>query len=174
MKKLLLHVCCGPCSTHVIDELKDNEMTLFFYNPNIYPRDEYLRRLEAASKVADKKNIHFIDGDYDQETWDDYVKGYEKEPEGGKRCELCFEYRLRKTAEYARKNGFDTFATTLTISPHKDAKKIHAIGKAQEKEHGVSFLESDFKKGFKESVEMSKELGLYRQNYCGCRFSMRR
>jgi predicted adenine nucleotide alpha hydrolase (AANH) superfamily ATPase len=175
MKRLLLHVCCGPCSTHVINELKGEfKLTLLFYNPNVYPEAEYLRRLEAAKQVAKDVGVMLVEGNYDSIGWENYVAGHENEQEGGKRCELCYEFRLRKTAEMAK--GFEMFATTLTVSPHKNASKINEVGRRIENELGVKFLLADFKKrdGFLKSVELSKKCGIYRQNYCGCRFSFKR
>ncbi|MFH1511530.1 MAG: epoxyqueuosine reductase QueH [Candidatus Woesearchaeota archaeon] len=172
--KILLHVCCGPCSAHAIEQLKRQyELTAFFYNPNIWPRGEYAKRLTAAIIVCKQMGVEFLDRDYDTANWETAVAGFESEPEGGKRCEKCFEYRLKKTAEYANKNGFQIFATTLTTSPHKDSKKINKIGKHFAEEYGIEFVQADFKKqdGFLKSNKMSKEMGIYRQSYCGCRFS---
>jgi predicted adenine nucleotide alpha hydrolase (AANH) superfamily ATPase len=173
MVRVLLHVCCGPCSTHVIEELgKEYEVTAYFYNPNVYPKKEYEHRLESAKTVASRSGVDFVEGPYDSEAWNEKVKGFEDEPEGGKRCERCFEVRLRKTAEQAR--GLDAFATTLTTGPRKEEAVINAIGRRIGEEKGVKFLEADWKKksGFEKSVQLSREMGLYRQGYCGCRFSM--
>jgi predicted adenine nucleotide alpha hydrolase (AANH) superfamily ATPase len=174
MKKVLLHACCGPCSTHVVKVLKrEYEVTVYFYNPNLYPLDEFKRRLEAAREVAAKLQVRMEDGPYDNYSWNDYVKGHENEPEGGRRCELCYEYRLWMTARHARSH--DLFATTLSISPHKDPALVNAIGRKVSRDIGVRYLEADWKKdsGYQISVKMSKEMKLYRQSYCGCRFSMR-
>lgn len=168
---LLLHVCCAPCSTHSIEVLKkDYGITLFFSNSNIYPREEYERRFENARKIADIYNLELVEDDYDNDAWMQYVKGLESEPEKGKRCIKCFEFNLRRTAAYAKRNNFDFFTTTLTISPHKDSKAIFNIGK-----NLGNFLAMDFKKqnGFKDSIELSKKYNLYRQNYCGCKFSIK-
>ncbi len=176
MKKLLLHVCCAPDATVPYLRLKgDYEVVGFFYNPNIDEREEYNRRLDAMKKLSEAWNFPFIEGEYDVESWRKAVKGLEDLPEGDKRCLVCYRLRLEKTAEMAKKLGFDTFATTLTISPHKKADKINAIGRDVSDIYGVEYLESDFKKkdGFKESVRLSKELNLYRQNFCGCSFSRR-
>jgi len=174
-KRLLLHACCGPCSTQVIETLKPEfDVTLFFYNPNIYPQEEYRRRLSAMKKVAKEWKLSLIVEEHNPKIWMEYVKGAEKEPEGGKRCELCFRHRLEKTAEFAKKNNYDFFGTTLTISPSKDSTLINEIGKKLQQEYKVDFLERDFKKndGYNKSVEFSKNLGLYRQKYCGCEYSM--
>lgn len=173
MKKLLLHVCCGPCATHTIETLrKEFDVTCFFYNPCIEPFSEYERRLDAFKRVCEKLNVKYFVGDYDNAAYREFVKGLESEPENGKRCLKCYEFRLVKAAEYSASNGFDIFTTTLTISPHKNSKVIFEI--AHNVKRDVDFLERDFKKldGFKHSVDMSKELGIYRQNYCGCEFSL--
>lgn len=174
-KKLLLHACCGPCSTHVIEILKDEyDLTLFFYNPNIYPKEEYLKRLDAVKKVSKDMSVPLIIEEYNPSIWENAVRGVEQETENGKRCEICFNLRLEATAEYAKKNNYDMFTTTLTISPYKNAETINTIGKSLEGEYGIEFLESDFKKddGYKKSIELSNKLGLYRQKYCGCVYSM--
>jgi len=174
MKKLLLHVCCAPCSTHVIKVLnKEYDLTLFFYNPNVEPINEYSLRLEDAEKLAEKLNIPIIVGDYDNIEWHNAVKGHEQDLEGGERCKICFRYRLDKAAELAKQEEFDFFTTTLTVSPYKNAELINKIGKELEEKYNIKFLESDFKKeeGYKDSIELSKHYGLYRQNYCGCLFS---
>jgi hypothetical protein len=176
MKKLLLHVCCAPCSTHVIEVLKkDYELTLFFYNPNIEPIPEYELRLNEAEKYAQELNLPLIIGDYDNIEWQNAVKGHESDKEGGERCNLCFRFRLEKTALYAKQNNFDFFATTLTVSPFKNADVINKIGKELEEKYKIEFLESDFKKekGYMHSIELSKKHNLYRQHYCGCLFSKR-
>lgn len=172
--KILLHVCCAPCSTHVIEELKkEHEITPYFYNPNIEPVLEYEKRLRAAEEYAEKLGLKLIVSDYENLQWHESVRGLEQEPEGRKRCSKCFELRLRKTAEFAGQNGFDSFTTTLTVSPFKDAGLINAIGKRIGEDLGVMFLERDFKKkdGYMNSVKLSKENNLYRQHYCGCLFS---
>lgn len=167
--RILLHICCAPCSTHSIEVLKqNNEITLFFYNPCIYPKEEFNKRLENAKILAKEYNLKLIIPKYDHNEFLNYIKGYENEPENGKRCLLCYEQRLKKSAEYAKLNRFDNFTTTLTISPHKNSKKIFEIANKLRR-----FLEIDFKKkdGFKHSVELSKKYRLYRQSYCGCEFS---
>ena len=173
-KKLLLHSCCGPCSTAVIEKLKDFfDITVFFYNPNIHDKAEYEKRLSFQKKVCEINNLPLIEGEYDTENFFSLVKGKEEEKEGGERCFICYEMRLYKTAQTARDKGFDFFTTTLTVSPLKNAEHINGIGEKLEKETGVKFLKSDFKKenGYLRSIELSKEYGLYRQNYCGCVFS---
>jgi len=174
MKKLLLHVCCAPCSTHVIEILKKlYNLTLFFYNPNVEPLNEYALRLEAAEKFAEEIDIPIIVGDYDSIEWHSAVKGHEHDEEGGERCSICFRYRLEKAAQLAKEKGFDFFTTTLTVSPYKNASVINQIGKELAEKYNVSFLESDFKKdnGYMHSIQLSREHGLYRQDYCGCLYS---
>jgi len=174
MKKLLLHVCCAPCSTHVINVLKQNyDLTLFFYNPNVEPLNEYSLRLEAAEKFAEEIDIPMIVGDYDAIEWNNAIKGHENDEEGGERCSICFRFRLEKTAQTAKEKGFDLFTTTLTVSPYKNAPVINQIGKELSEKYNIEFLESDFKKedGYAHSIKLSKEHGLYRQDYCGCLFS---
>jgi len=171
---ILLHTCCAPCSTHVITELKkDYEITLFFYNPNVHPEEEYDKRLNEAGKIAEVLKVSFIEGGYDNKKWLDAVKGYEKNEEGGERCEICFRNRLEKTARLAKEKGFDFFSTTLTVSPYKDAEKVNMIGMVAGEKYDIRFLSKDFKKkdGYGKSIELSKEHNLYRQHYCGCVYS---
>ncbi len=175
MKKLLLHVCCAPCSTSVIESLKDKyEITLYFYNPNIYPEEEHKKRLEEAKRLAEELDIPIIEGWYDPERWAEAVRGLEGEPEGGKRCAACFEMRLRDTAEYALEKRYDIFAATLTVSPYKDSETVNAIGEKIASELKIEFMPESFKKndGYKKSIELSKKHNLYRQHYCGCRYSL--
>ncbi len=175
-KKILLHACCGPCSIHVIDRLSRYfEVSVFYYNPGIHPKEEYDRRLEHLQKVCDLYGARLYEGAYDNSGFLDHIRGYEKEPEGGKRCGLCMEQRLEATVKKAKELGIAMFGTTLTVSPHKDADIINRIGKEISRTYGISFLESNFKKndGYKKSIELSKKHGLYRQNYCGCQFSQR-
>jgi len=148
-------------------------VTGYFYNPNIYPESEYTLRLSEAGNLAKKRDIELLCGEYDANEWFTLTKGMEQEPEGGSRCDVCFRMRLEKTAQRTRDDGFDIFTTTLTVSPHKNARLINEIGFKVAKQHGVDFLERDFKKrdGFKKTVRLSKEYGLYRQNYCGCLYS---
>lgn len=174
---LLLHSCCAPCSSYVLEYLSQYfQITVFFYNPNIHPEEEYRKRLENQKKLllsaSYQNSVSLIEGKYDPERFFACVKGLEQLPEGAERCRKCFELRLRETAEKAKKRGFEYFATTLTVSPHKSAVVINEIGKEV---GGQSYIESDFKKreGYKRSIILSKEYGLYRQNYCGCVFSKR-
>jgi predicted adenine nucleotide alpha hydrolase (AANH) superfamily ATPase len=172
--KMLLHICCAPCSTHVIDYLKsDYDLDGYFYNPNIHPENEYELREKEIQRYAESNNIMLIHEEYDDIQWFELTKGMDDMTEGDKRCEICFEMRLEKTAKYAKEHGYDIIATTLSISPHKNAQKINEIGSKVVKKHGVRFLEADFKKkgGFEKSIQMSKQFGLYRQSYCGCIFS---
>ena len=176
MKKVLLHSCCAPCSTQVIDVLsKDFDLTIFYSNSNIYPLEEYQKRLEEQRKYVKIANVGLIEDDYSEKDYLKAIKGLELEKEGGKRCEECFKFRLKRTAQKAKQLGFDLFGTTLTVSPHKNAELINAIGKQIAEEVGIEFLEGNYKKqdGYKKSIEFSKRYNLYRQNYCGCRFSIR-
>lgn len=183
-KRIFLHSCCGPCSTAVIERLSaDYRITVFFYNPNITNEGEYRRRFETEEQFISAYNdnhpeldpVELIEGKYDPENWLEFVRGYEQEPENGARCALCFEFRMREAAKQAEKRGYDLFTTTLSVSPHKKTQTINEIGYEIRDEYGIGFLDESFKKkdGFKRSVDMSKEYGLYRQNYCGCRFSER-
>lgn len=178
--RILLQSCCGPCSTYVLECLTEHfDVSVLYYNPNIYPKEEYERRLFyqkiAIENTEKKHSIELLASRYDPERFYQAVKGYEDAPEGGARCAECFRLRLEETAAKALEKGFDFFATTLTVSPHKNAQVINRIGMDLEKKYGIRFLPSDFKKknGYKKSVELSEEYGLYRQNYCGCEFSLR-
>ncbi|MDO4634154.1 MAG: epoxyqueuosine reductase QueH [Eubacteriales bacterium] len=175
---LLLHSCCAPCSSYVLEYLSQYfKITVFYYNPNISPREEYQKRVEEEQRLIAampaKYPIEFIEGDFDAPKYYEAVRGLEKEPEGGSRCEVCFRLRLKKTAELAAELGMDYFTTTLTISPLKNASLLNEIGEEQADEYKVTWMPSDFKKrnGYKRSVELSAEYGLYRQNFCGCVFS---
>jgi len=175
-KKLLLHICCAPDATIGIDRLVPLwETSGFFYNPNIHPAAEFEKRREAMDQLSEATGLPFKTGEYDPDQWKVMVQGLEDEPEKGLRCELCFRERLRKTAREARDGGYDAFAAVLTVSPHKDASLINRLGAEAGQEFGVEYLPTDLKKmdGFKRSVQMSKELGIYRQNYCGCEYSKR-
>ena len=173
--RLLLQSCCGPCSTYVLSYLKQYfDITLLYYNPNIQPRAEYDLRLENQRKVlAAMPEVHILECAYDGEAYNDAVRGLEGEPEGGARCTVCFRLRLEETARLAAEGKFDYFCTTLTVSPHKDAARINTIGRALGEQYGVAWLPSDFKKreGYKQSITLSRELDLYRQDYCGCLYS---
>ncbi len=174
-KKLLLHICCAPDATYGIEYFsKDYDVTVFFYNPNIHPEDEYRLRLIELERVARRFGVEMIEGRYDPQRWFEAVRGLEDEPEGGKRCSICFRLRLDETARVARERGFDAISTVLTISPKKDSELINRIGRAAAAKYGVEWVESNLKKGggFKRSLELSKEFELYRQEYCGCIFSL--
>jgi predicted adenine nucleotide alpha hydrolase (AANH) superfamily ATPase len=174
--KLLLHICCAPCSTEAIERLcQEHDVTGFFFNPNIHPTEEYEARLRELEKFSKVRGFEFYRGQQGSGRWFEKTRGFEKAPEGGERCRICYAIRLEETARLAAKRGFDAFTTTLSISPHKDAKIINEIGMAVEKRFGVKFLMADFKKknGFKKSVELSKAHGLSRQDYCGCVYSQK-
>jgi len=198
--KLLLHICCAGCGAYVVQVLKkDYEVVLYFYNPNIYPESEYEKRLVEAKKIAAEYGLKLILEKYDHGAWLKKIKGQEKEPERGERCWICYQDRLERTAKIAQEKGFTCFTTTLTISPHKDAKIISQLGQKMEKKYkvnpvrnssgafppekeqrgiisnGARFLDKDFKKqdGFKKSMGLAKELDLYRQKYCGYELSQR-
>ncbi len=176
MQKFLLHTCCAPCSIAIIDELKDQYgLTVFFYNPNIYPEAEYLKRKGEVVKVCKEWGVEMVDADYENNHWFELVVGLESEPEMGARCSVCFQMRLEKTAEYARENGFDIFCTSLTSGRNKKAEIINPIGKSLSERYGVEFLETDWKKDGRQEKgkKMIDERGIYRQNYCGCKFSIK-
>ncbi|MCR5388352.1 MAG: epoxyqueuosine reductase QueH [Lachnospiraceae bacterium] len=175
---LLLHSCCAPCSSHCIEYLSECfNITVFYYNPNIYPEEEYRMRAKEQQRFIErfpvKNKVSFIEGEYDTKAFYDMAKGLEDVKEGGERCFKCYELRLRETAELAKKLNFDLFTTTLSISPLKNAEKLNGIGGKLAEEYGVGYLFSDFKKGegYKRSTEISREYGMYRQDYCGCVYS---
>ena len=179
---ILLHSCCGPCSTAVVERLSGRfDITIFFYNPNITDQDEYEKRrltqLEFIEKynnrIDSKDRIAYLEGAYEPEAFYSAVKGLEEEPEGGRRCTRCFQLRLEKTAETARMSGFDTFGTTLTVSPYKNFELIYKLGMQIGMRYGLTFLGEDFKKqgGYQRTIELSKKYHLYRQHFCGCGFS---
>ena len=181
-KKLFLHSCCAPCSSYVLEYLRKYfEITVFYYNPNISEQEEYQRRVKEQKRLICKMNesdpehnlINIYEGNFEPEVYFDEIKGFEKEPEGGKRCQICFWLRLNETARVAASEDFDYFSTTLTISPLKNAETLNMIGQEMAEKWKVAFLPSDFKKknGYKRSIELSKEHDLYRQDYCGCIFS---
>lgn len=176
-KRLLLHSCCAPCSSYCLEQLAPAfRITVFYFNPNLDCREEYeKRKAEEVRFLAETGLADLLDCDYSPELYRAAVQGFEHEPEGGARCPKCFELRLRRTAEKAKECGYDLFATTLTVSPLKNAEQINAIGFAIERELGIRYLPTDFKKrgGYLRSIELSKEHGLYRQNYCGCVYSKR-
>ncbi|MBR5485449.1 MAG: epoxyqueuosine reductase QueH [Oscillospiraceae bacterium] len=175
---LLLHSCCAPCSSYTLEYLSRYfRITLLYYNPNIFPAEEYYRRCEEQQTLIGKMSflnpVSFLEGKYDPKTFYKLAKGFENEPECGERCTRCYKLRLHEAAITARSIGADYFTTTLTISPHKDAHRLNSIGERFAKQYGIALLPSDFKKknGFKRSIELSQEYGLYRQDYCGCEFS---
>lgn len=179
--RLFLHSCCAPCSSYVLEYLKEFfRITVFYYNPNISEQQEYRKRVEEQKRLIAAFNelgqghpIQILEGDYEPARFLEIAKGYEDCREGGERCFRCFDLRLRETAKRAAAGEYDYFCTTLTISPLKNAKKLNEIGEALSREYGIDWLPSDFKKknGYKRSVELSAEYRLYRQNYCGCGFS---
>lgn len=169
--KLLLHSCCAPCSSYVLEYLqKAFAITILFHNPNIYPQTEYEKRLNEFTKL----NFPLIKEKYQPEEFAKAIKGLENIPEGGERCFACYALRLERTAQRAQEKGFDYFSTTLSISPYKNSDKINEIGFSYQNEYQVNFLFSNFKKndGYKKSITLSKKLDLYRQNYCGCYYSL--
>ena len=183
-KNILLHSCCGPCSTAVVEQLAEEfDVTVFFYNPCITDEAEYQKRRDAQIEYIKKFNeenmgktvVFFKESDYRPGSFYKLTEGHENDSEGGARCRICFQQRMEKTAEVASLSGFDFFTTTLTVSPHKNFKIISEIGKTLALRYGLTFLDRDFKKknGFGRSVELSKKYGLYRQNYCGCEYSKR-
>jgi len=175
MKSLLLHICCANCATIPIELLQDQfKVKLLWYNPNIYPQSEYQKRLADVKKLAKIYKIDLIIINDDFEKWHELTRGLEKEKEGEKRCDICFQMRLQKTAEIGHKKGFDYFATTLTIGPQKKAEKVNQIGEIMAKKYVIKFYSADFKKkdGFKKSLDLSKKYSFYRQNYCGCIYSI--
>ncbi len=179
---LMLHSCCGPCSSSVIERLAGEfNITVLYYNPCITDEEEYKRRRAAQVEFIEKFNaeridlpdINLVEGPYEPGAFLEITKGHEEDPEGGQRCGICFRQRLEKAAQMAAFHGCDLFGTTLTVSPHKNYEIISAIGKDIAARYGIGFLDRDFKKqdGFKRSIELSKKYGLYRQNYCGCVYS---
>lgn len=175
-KKLLLHSCCAPCSTYVLEYLKEYfDITVLYYNPNIYPPDEFYIREKEQKKLCEKMGIGEIFIGYGDEEFYSVVRGLESAPEGGERCRECFRLRIYRTARYAKEHGFDYFTTTLSISPHKNAEVLNVVCKEASEKYGVPNLWADFKKrnGYKRSCELSEQYGIYRQNYCGCIFSVR-
>lgn len=175
--RLLLHSCCAPCSSYVITYLYDYfDITILYYNPNIYPYEEYKKRKDEQIRlISNFKGVKIIDCDYDNDIYNEVIKGLENEPERGSRCTKCFYLRLDKTGEIAKKNNFEYFGTTLTVSPYKNAKLLNEIGEDISKKYDIKWLYSDFKKndGYKKSIELSKKYDLYRQDYCGCIYSKR-
>lgn len=180
LPKLLIHSCCAPCSSYVLEYLSEYfAITVYYYNPNIYPEGEFNRRAKEQAELIRsmplKNPVIFIEGRYEPQRYYDLIKGHERDSEGGDRCSICYRMRLEEAARTAQQGGYEFFTTTLTISPHKDANKLNEIGQEMASKYGLLFLPSDFKKrnGFKRSIELSNEYGLYRQDYCGCVFSQR-
>jgi len=178
--KILVHVCCAVCGAALTDFLKDKyEVVLFFYNPNIHPEEEYKKRKESVEKLAKIYGITFIEGEYDKENWFLKVKGLETEPEGGKRCPVCFEMRLEKTARLAKERGIKFFSTTLSMSPYKNEEAVGQIADEIAKQMGLEFLDSgklglDKKQNWQKSRQLAREYNFYHQKYCGCQFSIRK
>ena len=179
-KKILLHVCCAPCSSHVLQLLEEEyNITVFFYNPNITAEEEYIKRIEELKRFVAvapfTKDVIIEEGKYEPDEFFVMSEGLENEPERGSRCYKCYEMRMRDTALYAKEKGYDIFTTTLSISPHKNAAWLNEIGQKLSEEIGIGYLYSDFKKkdGYSNSIRLSKEYGLYRQDYCGCIYSKR-
>jgi len=173
-KAVLLHICCGVCMGWPVQKLRDEGYTVFgyFFNPNIYPKEEYEKRIESANKMAKHLEMEIVEGEYDHSKWLNFVKGFESEKEGGKRCGKCFFYRLDSTYKFARENGFYKIASTLSVSPHKNSKIINEIGFSIA---GANFLPYHFgeENGFQKTKQMAKNNSLYFQKYCGCEFSIR-
>ena len=175
--KLLLHACCGVCSSSVLERLLPYfDITVLYYNPNIYPESEYQKRLKTQKEIIDKMHlpVKLLEIGYCNQDFENIAKGLEKEKEGGARCIKCFYLRLEQTVKIAKEKQFDYFCTTLSVSPYKDSTKLNEIGKVLEKKYGVKYLYSDFKKkeGYKRSNELAKIYDLYRQHYCGCEYSI--
>lgn len=178
--RVLLHACCAPCASYVLEYLAEHfAVTVLYFNPNTFPPEEYEKRLFELQKllglIKTANPVSLLCGDYAPGAFYELVRGTETDPEGGGRCRLCFELRLEETARLAKEGGFDYFTTTLTVSPHKNASVINGIGGAMSEKYKVPYLFSDFKKrdGYKRSIELSEKYGLYRQSYCGCEFSKR-
>lgn len=176
MQKFLLHTCCAPCSIAVIEELKSQfEVTVFFYNPNIHPQAEYLKRKEQVIKVCTEWGIKMVDADYDTERWYEITQGLENEPESGKRCSLCFHMRMDKAAKYAKENNFDLWSSSLTFGRNKKSDVISPIGLSLQEKYGVEYFVEDWKKKGRQerSNQLVCDMNIYRQDYCGCAYSLR-
>lgn len=175
--KLLLHLCCAVCGAYLIELLKPgHELTLYFYNPNIYTIEEYQKRLAEVKKIAGYYNLKLIIGEYHHQQWLKNIKGHEKDPERGERCLICYQARLEKVAELAKDQSFKNFTSSLIISPHKDAEAIGQIATKLAGQSGLKFLDQNFNQStiYKQSLKLAKKLNLYRQNYCGCEFSIKK
>lgn len=175
--RLLLHSCCGPCSSYCIEYLAQYfDITVYFYNPNIEPEEEYYKRLKTQKELIEKLSLCVLEeGEWENSHFKTKTKGLENEKEGGERCKQCIALRLEKTAELAAQKGFDYYCSTLSVSPHKNADTINVLGRFYESKYNVKWLASDFKKreGYKRSIELSRQYDLYRQDYCGCAYSKR-
>ena len=174
--KLLLHACCGVCSSSVLERLSEFfDITVLYYNPNIYPKEEYLKRFNTQKELIEKtnRNIKLLEIGYNEDDFNIIVKGLENDKEGGGRCHKCYFLRLEKTAIIAKEKHFDYFSTTLSVSPYKDSQILNKIGKILEEKYNIKYLYSDFKKkdGYKRSNELARKYNLYRQDYCGCKYS---
>lgn len=179
-KTLLLHSCCAPCSSYVLEYLsKYFKITIFYYNPNITEEEEFIKRLSEQKKLINElklvNKVNIIEGKYEKEKYEEVIKGLEDEREGGARCFKCYRLRMEETAKLAKELNFDYFTTTLSISPYKNSSKLNEIGGELEREYNIKYLYADFKKrdGYKRSIELSKIYNLYRQDYCGCIYSKR-
>ncbi len=174
-KKILLHACCGICSSYPISYLKDigYDVVVYFYNPNIYPEEEYQKRLDAEKTLCEHFNCELVIGNYEPKIYYDYVKGLENEPEKGLRCDKCFELRLENSAKLAKQMNIKEFTTSMVISPHKNYEKLTQIGNRIAEKYDLRYLSTNFRKndGFLKTNQISKSLNLYRQNYCGCKFA---
>lgn len=175
---LLLHSCCAPCSSYVLEYLANHfKITIFYYNPNISPKEEFDKRIDEQKRLINelpvKNKVEFMEGIYDNQKYEKAIQGLEHEKEGGARCHICYRLRLEETAKLAKEKGFDYFTTTLSISPYKNAKVLNEIGEELAKNYNVNYLYADFKKknGYKRSIELSRIYNLYRQDYCGCEYS---
>ena len=179
--KIILHTCCAVCGAYLCELLKNefSEVLIYFYNPNIYPKEEYEKRLASAKKLAEIYGVEFVEGEYDSENWLERVRDLEREPEGGKRCPVCFAMRLEKTAQLAKEKGFECFTTTLAMSPYKNEKLTDEIGEIIAKENNLKFLKSTELNQSKQDIwkktrELAKKMEFYHQKYCGCQFSIRK
>jgi len=174
-EKVLLHICCAPDASYGVRALGELfDVTGFFYNPNIHPEEEHRKRVQATLDLREKAPFPLIFGEGGQAGWEEEVRGLEKEPERGRRCEACVRFRLRRTARKAAELGMTAFGTVLTVSPKKDAEMVNRVGREVEMETGVRFVAADMKKkdGYLKSIRITRELGIYRQRYCGCRYSL--
>lgn len=173
MEKLLLHVCCGPCSLGTLEKIRDFDVFLYFTNSNIWPKDEFIKRLSEAKKVSEIYDFKFSSDNWEHDAWKEFISGLENEPERGSRCQKCFEFSLERAFVKAKEMGIKNVTSTLSVSKYKVSKNLFEVGKKLSKKYGLTFLEIDFKKngGFEKSVKLSKKHNLYMQNYCGCEFS---